>query len=173
MRGAKLDINTLSFYVNDTWAVNSNLTVNLGLRAEKVDSEATGGIVGLDTGAVVPRLGLAYDPLGNGQYTFQATYSHYTGKYSESQFAANTNVGTPNVVFGAYTGPDGQGLDFAPGFDPANYQTYGGEFPIQNVSSTTISSRLGRRSSRCLPADHSAAEATQRPRISTGRREIS
>ena len=138
--GATLDINTVSFYVNDTWAVNSNLSVNLsnlsvnlGLRAEKVDSEATGGIVGLDTSAVVPRLGLAYDPLGNGQYTLQATYSHYAGKYSESQFAANTNVGTPNVVYGFYTGPDGQGLDFAPGFDLANYQTYSGEFPIQNV----------------------------------------
>ena len=133
VRGARLDINTLSFYVNDNWAVNDKLSLNLGVRTEKVRSDATGGIVGIDTNAVVPRLAVAFDPLGNGQTTFQATYSHYSGKYSESQFAANTNVGTPNAVFGFYTGPDGQGRDFAPGFDPANYQTYAGDFPVQNI----------------------------------------
>ena len=133
VRGATVDINTLSFYVNDNWTMNDHVTVNLGLRSEKVDSEATGGIVGIDTSAVVPRLGLSYDPRGDGRYAFQTTYSHYTGKYSESQFAANTNVATPNGLDGAYTGPAGQGLDFAPGFDPANYQNYSGTFPIQNV----------------------------------------
>jgi hypothetical protein len=133
VRGATLDINTLSFYANDNWAVNDNLSLNLGVRTEKVRSDATGGIVGIDTNAVVPRLAVAYDPLGNGQMSLQATYSHYSGKYSESQFAANTNVGTPNAVFGFYTGPDGQGLDFAPGFDPANYETYAGDFPVQNI----------------------------------------
>jgi len=133
VRGARLDINTLSFYVNDSWAVNNKLSLNLGIRAEKVSSEATGGIVGIDTSSVTPRLAVAFDPLGNGQMSFQATYSHYSGKYGESQFAANTNVGTPNAVFGFYTGPDGQGRDFAPGFDPANYETYAGDFPIQNI----------------------------------------
>ena len=133
VRGATLDINTLSFYVNDSWAVNDNLTVNLGIRAEKVDSEATGGIVGVDTGAVVPRLAVAYDPLGDGRYTLQATYGHYAGKYSESQFANNSNVGNPNSLQAIYVGPAGQGLDFAPGFDSANYVTIAGDFPVQNV----------------------------------------
>ena len=133
MRGATLDINTLSFYVNDSWAVNNHLTVNLGLRAEKVDSEATGGLAGIDTGAVVPRLAVAYDPRGDGQYTLQATYGHYAGKYSESQFASNTNVNNPNSLQAIYVGPSGQGLGFAPGFDPANYITIAGDFPVQNV----------------------------------------
>jgi hypothetical protein len=133
VRGARLDINTLSFYVNDSWAVNNKLSLNLGIRAETVSSDATGGIVGIDTSAVTPRLAVAFDPRGDGQMTLQATYSHYSGKYGESQFAANTNVGTPNAVFGFYTGPDGQGRDFAPGFDPANYQTYAGDFPVQNI----------------------------------------
>ena len=133
VRGATLDINTLSFYVNDSWAVNNHLTVNLGLRAEKVDSEATGGLAGIDTGAVVPRLAVAYDPRGDGQYTLQATYGHYAGKYSESQFASNTNVNNPNSLQAIYVGPSGQGLGFAPGFDPANYITIAGDFPVQNV----------------------------------------
>jgi hypothetical protein len=133
VRGATLDINTLSFYVNDSWAVNDHVSVNLGLRAEKVTSDATDGLVGIDTSAAVPRLALAYDPLGNGQFTFQTTYSHYTGKYNESQFARNTVVGTAALIQDFYIGPPGQGLDFAPGFDDANYFTIGADFPTQNV----------------------------------------
>ena len=133
VRGATLNIDTLSLYVNDNWAVNDYLTVNLGLRAEKVDSEATGGIIGVDTSAVVPRLAVAYDPLGNGQYTLQATYGHYSGKYGEAQFANNTNVGNPNSLQAIYVGPPGQGLGYAPGFDLSNYVTIAGDFPVQNV----------------------------------------
>ena len=34
----------------------------------------------------------------------------------------------------AYTGPEGQGMDFAPGLDPANYRTIlDGTFPTANV----------------------------------------
>ena len=128
-----IDLNTLSFYVNDSWAVNDNLSVNLGVRVEQVTSDATGGGVGVNASAVVPRLAVAYDPHGDGQYTLQATYGHYTGKYSESQFAANTNVGTPDELTGVYIGPAGQGLDFEPGFAPANYVTVAGDFPVQNI----------------------------------------
>ena len=128
-----IDLNTLSFYVNDSWAVNDKVSVNLGLRAEKVKSDATGGVVGVDTSAVAPRLAVAYDPLGDGQYTLQATYSHYTGKYNETQFSRNTNVGNPDELVGLYIGPAGQGLDFEPGFDPSNYVTVAGDFPVQNI----------------------------------------
>ena len=130
-RGARID--TVSFYVNDNWAVNDNISINLGLRGEKVTSDATGGIAGLDTVAVVPRLAVAFDPGGDGRYTFQATYSQYAGKYSDAQFAANTNVGTPDELTAVYIGPPGQGVDFAPGFDTANYFTVAGDFPVQNV----------------------------------------
>ena len=56
VRGATLDIDTVSLYVNDSWNVGSHLSLNLGLRAERVDSQATGGISGIDTSTVVPRL---------------------------------------------------------------------------------------------------------------------
>ena len=131
--GATIDINTLSFYVNDTWRVNEHLTVNLGVRTETVNSESTGNIVGIDHSTVVPRLGAAYDPRGDGRYTIQSTYGHYSGKYSEAQFGSNTNVGNPDLLLGVYVGPPGQGLDFAPGFDPDNYVTIFGSFPIGNV----------------------------------------
>ena len=103
------------------------------MRGEVVNSNASGDITTVDTSAVVPRLGLAYDPRGDGQFTIQTTYSHYAGKYSEAQFAENTNVGKPNLLLGVYTGPAGQGRDFAPGFDTANYFTVVGLFPTRNV----------------------------------------
>ena len=133
VRGARVDINTTSFFVNDTWALDDHLSFNLGVRGETVDSEATGGIQTVDTSALVPRLGVAYDPAGDGRLSLQATYSHYSGKYSEAQFAQTTNVGNPSLLFGYYTGPSGQGRDFAPGFDPNNYSTFLGIFPTQNV----------------------------------------
>ena len=142
VRGATLDIDTLSFYVNDSWRMGRHLSFNLGLRSENVSSEATGGVVGVDTSAVVPRLAAAYDPVGDGRYTFQATYGHYAGRYSEAQFSQNTNVGNPDLLLGIYNGPTGQGRDFAPGFDPNNYDIVQGLFPAQNVFFDDLSSPL-------------------------------
>ena len=132
-RGARIDINTTSFFVNDEWALNDHLSFNLGVRGETVDSEATGGITTVDTSAVVPRLGVAYDPIGDGRFTIQSTYSHYAGKYSETQFAETTNVGNPDLLVGIYQGPAGEGGSFAPGFDVNNYLIVDGSFATQNV----------------------------------------
>ena len=132
-RGARIDLNTTSFFVNDEWALNDHFSFNLGVRGETVDSEATGGITTVDTSSVVPRLGVAYDPRGDGRLTIQSTYSHYAGKYSEAQFAETTNVGNPDLLIGIYTGPPGAGRDFAPGFDVDNYLIVDGSFASQNV----------------------------------------
>ena len=132
-RGARIDINTTSFFVNDEWALDEHFSFNLGVRGETIDSEATGGITTVDTSSVVPRLGVAYDPRGDGRFTIQSTYSHYAGKYSENQFAQTTNVGNPDLLVGIYTGPSGEGREFAPGFDVDNYLIVDGSFATQNV----------------------------------------
>ncbi len=132
-RGARIDINTTSFFLNDEWALNEHFSFNLGVRGETIDSEATGGITTVDTSSVVPRLGVAYDPLGDGRFTIQSTYSHYAGKYSEAQFSETTNVGNPDLLIGVYNGPPGEGRDFAPGFDVDNYRIVDGSFAAQNV----------------------------------------
>ena len=132
-RGARIDINTTSYFVNDEWALNEHFSFNLGVRGETVDSDATGGITTVDTSSVVPRLGVAYDPIGDGRFTIQSTYSHYAGKYSEAQFSETTNVGNPDLLIGIYTGPPGQGGDFAPGHDVNNYFIVDGSFATQNV----------------------------------------
>lgn len=132
-RGAQIDIATTSFYVHDRWSATPRLTFDIGARVEAVRSEATGDIVGTDTTTVVPRLAASWDVTGDGSTTVQATYAHYAGKYSETQFADNTDVGTPSLLLYEYTGPAGQGLNFGPAFDLANYRVIGGNFPTANV----------------------------------------
>ena len=71
----------------------------------------------------------------DGKWVAQATYAHYAGKYSEAQFASNTDVANPSLVISGYTGPAGEGLNFAPGLNPANYTAVLlGNFPTANVA---------------------------------------
>jgi hypothetical protein len=133
-RGAQIDITTNSFYVHDRWAAADRWTFDLGTRFEMVNSDATGEIATVDTKTIVPRLGVSYDVKGDGRWVAQATYSHYAGKYTEAIFAENTDVGNPSQITYQYTGPAGQGVDFAPGLDLANYtQIVLGSFPTANV----------------------------------------
>src|SRR4029079_10936242 len=107
---------------------------NLGVRGEWAKGEASNGIQPVDSSRIVPRLGAAFDGKGDGKFKLEGTYSHYAGKYSETQFANNTNVGNPDAIYYIYTGPAGQGRAFAPGIDPANYtQVQTGVFPTANV----------------------------------------
>jgi hypothetical protein len=133
-RGAEINITTNSFYVHDRWIAGDRLTLDLGTRFEMVDSEATGDIATVDTKTIVPRLGASFDIKGDGRWVAQATYSHYAGKYTEAIFAENTDVANPSQVTYQYSGPAGEGRDFAPGLDLANYtQVVLGAFPTANV----------------------------------------
>jgi outer membrane receptor protein involved in Fe transport len=131
--GSNIDINTLSIYLQNRWTVNSRVSADLGVRYEKVRTEATGDIIGADTDTWVPRLGVSVDPMGDGRTSVQASYAHYSGRFTERAFARNTTVGTPSLVLLAYTGPNGVGRTFAPGFDLNNYVVIGGNFPTANV----------------------------------------
>jgi hypothetical protein len=134
-RGAEVNISTNSVYAQDHWIVTPRLSLDLGTRFEAVRGKATGDILTVDTNTIVPRLGATYDVEGNGRTLLQATYAHYAGKYSESQFARNTDVGNPSLVVYSYGGPAGQGKDFAPGLSLSNYTNIiGGSFPTANIT---------------------------------------
>lgn len=133
VRGAKIDVTTLSGFVTDRWTMGSRLTLDLGARYEHVTSDATGDIDGARGSTIVPRLAAAYALTADGRTVLQGTYGHYAGKYNDVQFSRNSNVGNPDRITGTYVGPAGEGRDFAPGFDPANYVTFTGVFPTVNV----------------------------------------
>lgn len=134
-RGATMDIHTTSLYAQDRWAASRHLSFDLGIRYERVRNDATGDVVSARTDTWLPRLAATYDLGGDGQWTAQATYGHYAGRYSEAQFTGNSNVANPSLVVSVYTGPAGEGLGFAPGLNPANYTVpVAGNFPTANVS---------------------------------------
>ena len=132
-RGAVLDITTDSYFLNDRWTLNNHWAFNLGIRHEQVKSEATGGLIGVDTSTTVPRLGVVFDPRGDGKWKFDATYSEYAGRYNPSIIGTNGPVGQPSLIQYQYVGPTGQGRDFAPAFDLANYRVTSINVPSANV----------------------------------------
>jgi len=134
-RGARIDIKTTSLYFEDRWTATRRLTLSLGTRFEAVRSDATGDVTTVDTTSFVPRLGAAYDLRGDGSTTLLGSYGHYSGRYNQVQFSANTSVSNPSEVDYVYSGPAGEGSDFAPGFDIANYrQAVFANFPTANVA---------------------------------------
>jgi hypothetical protein len=133
VRGAQMNVDTQSAFLQDHWMVNRMLSFDLGARFEHVSATSTGGIKSVNTNTIVPRLAASFAPLGNGRLVFHATYAHYAGRYNEAQIGANSPVGNPAYTDAIYTGPAGQGRDFAPGLDPANYAVQTGSFPLANV----------------------------------------
>ena len=79
----------------------------------------------------MPRVGVAYDVNGNGDHIVHVNYGQYSGRYDEAQIGANSPVGNPADITPVYRGPAGQGVDFAPGFDLANY-------PINSANATVL-----------------------------------
>ena len=85
----------------------------------------------------MPRLALAYDVSGNGNQIVHITYGQYAGRYNEALIGANSPVGNPADITPIYQGPAGQGYDFAPGMNLANYPINSTNAsvsdPLQNV----------------------------------------
>lgn len=133
VRGAEVDLETDAYFITDTWTINKRFSANIGGRYEGTTGEATGNIPTVDAARFTPRLALAIDPMANGRYKIDLTYAEYAGKFSERQFAVNTNVGTPNNISYRYIGPAGEGIDFAPAFNLANWEITDAGFPLQNV----------------------------------------
>jgi hypothetical protein len=141
-RGAEVNIKTTSLFVHDRWIAAPRLTLDLGTRLETVRSHATGDINAVNSTSIQPRLAATFDLQGNGATVLFGTYGHYSGKYSQVQFGVNTNVGRPSEVDYVYSGPAGQGLNFAPGFDLANYTAVTfANFPPPTCAWRTASTR--------------------------------
>jgi hypothetical protein len=135
-RGAEFTMTTMSAYVQDRWVASPHLTFNLGMRYEHAGSNAgAAGSTNVDQNRVVPRLGAGYDVNADGKTVLLGTYAQYSGKYNDAQFSKNTLVGNSERFATVYTGPAGEGRDFAAGFDPANYAgaVASATFPTLNI----------------------------------------
>ena len=67
-----------SFYVQDGWRVGSNLTINAGIRWERQQIEDRLGETSIDIDdAWAPRLGVVWDPAGNGRSKIFGSYGRF------------------------------------------------------------------------------------------------
>jgi len=132
-RGAEIEITTTSFYLQDRFMPTARLTLDLGLRFETASSEATAAPQHMQAASIAPRLAAAYSLREDGQTTIGASYAHYAGRYTSSIFGRNTPVANAGRVTSVYNGPAGQGYDFAPAYDLANYSVTSGSFPTANI----------------------------------------
>jgi outer membrane receptor protein involved in Fe transport len=101
------DFQTLSAFVNDKWDFNRNFSFNLGLRFDKNDGKDADGNTVSDDSAFSPRLGVAWDPAGNGRGRFTASYARYVAKIADGNVGGGGQAaGNPANITWNYRGPE-------------------------------------------------------------------
>lgn len=145
--GGQATSNNNGFFAQDSWSIAKGLTINAGLRVEKeylpAENQPAGGIshpINFGWGdKIAPRIGVAWDPLGNGKMKIFGGYgqfydqmklnlaiSSFGGQYwSNCNYALNTsNIASIAPVFssiGRYCG----GI----GTDSSSEANFGGSTP--------------------------------------------
>jgi hypothetical protein len=98
------DFRTHSFFVNDSWAYNRHFTFNLGLRFDKNDGvDAADQKVANDSGWS-PRLGMVWDPRGDGMWAVNASYGRYIAALANGIADSASPAGTPATYAWDYLG---------------------------------------------------------------------
>jgi outer membrane receptor protein involved in Fe transport len=103
-RGSSLG--TKSLFANNKWDLNSRLSFNLGLRYDKNDVKDSGGNKIADDSRISPRLGVTFDPGGNGRVRVNANYGTYVSHIQETVGGSGASgAGNPAYIDWAYAGP--------------------------------------------------------------------
>jgi hypothetical protein len=97
---------THSLFANDNWRVTSRLTANVGLRWDKNDGRNSNRELVAKQGAVSPRLGIIWDPLGDGTWSVTASAAKYVAGLLNSIADATSPAGNSDEYRFVYRGPD-------------------------------------------------------------------
>jgi hypothetical protein len=115
----------LAIFVQDRWALTDRLTLTLGLRYDRqqpyypaairdpvlteiFEPHSTEETVLLTSNKIVPRLGVAYDPGGDGKSVIKAFYGRYYFNFADR--LSNLNPGGTNSERWTFTDPNGNRL---------------------------------------------------------------
>ena len=96
---------THSLFYNDNWRLSNVLTLNLGVRWDKNRGEDSANqLVAKDSGWS-PRLGLVWDPKGNGRWAVTASVAKYIAGINNGLADSSSAAGNPATLQWTYTGP--------------------------------------------------------------------
>jgi len=104
MPSAGTDFTTDSFFVNDTWRLNKNLSFNVGVRWDANDGKDGSGNKVADDSALSPRLGATWDLFGDGRWIVSASYARYVTAIANG-VAGEAGGGTASWIGYGYYGP--------------------------------------------------------------------
>ena len=97
---------THSAFFNDSWRVTNRLTANLGVRLDKNDGQDQEGKTVVTSNAWSPRLGLVFDPTGDGTWSVTGSAAKYVAAILQNIADASSAGGNPETRQFVYRGPD-------------------------------------------------------------------
>ena len=95
---------THSLFYNDNWRVNNNLTLNLGVRWDKNHGVDSAGNAVANDSITSPRIGVVWDPNGDGKWTVSASVSRYTAALANTVANVSSSAGNSAQLQWTYTG---------------------------------------------------------------------
>jgi Carboxypeptidase regulatory-like domain/TonB dependent receptor len=98
------NIRTHALFVNDTWRFNQGMSFNLGLRWDKNQGEDAAGNPVSDDSTLSHRLGVVWDPGGDGKWTINASTGRYVSGIN-SAIAETSPAGNSSTYTWFYQGP--------------------------------------------------------------------
>jgi hypothetical protein len=101
---ARANLLTQSAFVNDRVSLGAHWSLNLGLRWDKNHDRASDGALVSTSGSFSPRLGIRFDPRGDGRLVFDAGYSKYATKLHARIANAASAAGNAATYQWAYRG---------------------------------------------------------------------
>ncbi|HXW06430.1 MAG TPA: TonB-dependent receptor [Vicinamibacterales bacterium] len=96
---------THSLFFNDSWNAGDHFTFNLGVRWDRNDGVDAAGNQVADDSALSPRLGVVWDPRGNGTWSVHASYGRYVAALANTIADSASPAGTPSIIAWFYQGP--------------------------------------------------------------------
>jgi hypothetical protein len=99
------DIRTYSAYINDQWRYNSHFSFNIGARFDMNRSKDQSGLSVVRDRQWSPRVGLSWDPHGDGRWTANLGYARYVAGVSTALVDAGSAGGRQASFSWFYQGP--------------------------------------------------------------------